>query len=669
MIGRRLSSGPRRALAATLVVAAAAGAWWAWRSAAGPRLDEEAKRYAVPEVARLARAGRPVFFVGLDGADWQLLDRYIAAGAMPHFARLVREGASGSLTTEQPPLSPLLWTTMMTGRGPLAHRILDFTRFAPASGAREPIPSSERRAPAVWNMFSSAGKPVAVLGMWATYPAERVHGLVVSDRLYSFQHRAAAPLAGSVWPPSEDAWAREAIVASEREIDFEALRAYLPWLDEGAYGAALAAPDPYAHPVGALRRILVETRFWDRLATDVWTRRRPELLIAYVQGTDAVGHVFAPYAPPRQPWIDEADFARYAGVPEAYFRAVDALLGNYREHAASRGAALMIASDHGFLWSEGRPRELSSMAMATAGKWHREQGIYVLWGDGVTPGPRRTEAAGIARVASTLLELAGLPPGVGMAAPALPGIAVPAREAVDYAVWYQPAPEPSATPSVAPDEDLAKLRALGYLGAGEAAAAPPGGRAGSTRTGGSFNNEGLILEAAGRDGEAAKAYEQALALDPGLVSASWNLSNLLFEGGRELADLERADRLAVAAFAAGLPSGGALLVGRARAYRDRGRPERSVALLGGALAARPDDAELRLFRGRYRVEAGDCRGAAEDFAAVTRARPRDAVAHASLGMARLCLGDTAGAAAALRRSLEVDPAQPAVRAALERLAG
>ena len=45
---------------------------------------------ARPESAR-------VVVVGLDGADWQLLDRYRAAGAMPELDRLVREGRSGVL--------------------------------------------------------------------------------------------------------------------------------------------------------------------------------------------------------------------------------------------------------------------------------------------------------------------------------------------------------------------------------------------------------------------------------------------------------------------------------------------------------------------------------------------------------------------------------------------
>ena len=60
-----------------------------------------------------------MIFVGLDGADWQLIDRYTASGAMPNLARLVAEGAGGALETIHPPLSPIVWTTMMTGVSPV----------------------------------------------------------------------------------------------------------------------------------------------------------------------------------------------------------------------------------------------------------------------------------------------------------------------------------------------------------------------------------------------------------------------------------------------------------------------------------------------------------------------------------------------------------------------
>src|SRR5712671_1783608 len=148
-----------------------------------------------------AAANHPVIFIGLDGADWQLLDDYISSGAMPNLAALVREGTSGILETIRPPLSPLIWTSMMTGVSPLDHGILDFVQFDPKTGAKEPITSSLRRAPAIWNMASSAGRRVASLGLWATYPAEQVNGTIVSDRLFTFLFKEETPPAGVVYPP------------------------------------------------------------------------------------------------------------------------------------------------------------------------------------------------------------------------------------------------------------------------------------------------------------------------------------------------------------------------------------------------------------------------------------------------------------------------------------
>src|SRR4051812_49489227 len=113
----------------------------------------------------------------------------MAEGTMPHRRELVDHGERRELLPHHPPLSPLVWTSMMTGVSPLEHRILDFTRFNPVTHAQEPITSDERVVPAIWNMASSAGKRVDVIGMWATYPPESINGTIVSDREVSSGER------------------------------------------------------------------------------------------------------------------------------------------------------------------------------------------------------------------------------------------------------------------------------------------------------------------------------------------------------------------------------------------------------------------------------------------------------------------------------------------------
>ena len=127
-----------------------------------------------------ARAEKRVIFIGLDGADWRLLDRFVADGTMPRLGELLQRGERRVLLTQHPPLSPLVWTTMMTGVSPLRHRILDFTRYSPSTRQQEPITSDERAVPAIWNMAAAQGKKVGVFAMWATYPPEP--GIVMTDR-------------------------------------------------------------------------------------------------------------------------------------------------------------------------------------------------------------------------------------------------------------------------------------------------------------------------------------------------------------------------------------------------------------------------------------------------------------------------------------------------------
>lgn len=632
--------------------------------AAGVRADAVSARldlplgferlHIVPEVARKAHDARPVIFIGLDGADWQLLDEYMANGSMPNLKGLVDTGAGGVLETDYPPLSPLVWTTMMTGVGPLDHAILDFTRFNPYTHDKEPITSDERRVPAIWNMLTYAGKRTAVFGLWATYAAEPVHGLNVSDRLFTFLYSDIDKPAGVVWPPSRQAWSERTLSDAEASINVRRMRQYLPSLTDEEFSALAKRENPYSDPPAALRRILVETEVYSRLSQAYMDSRGnlPDLTIIYLQGTDTVGHVFAPFSPPKQPQVSQAGYDRYSGVPARYFHEIDDVLGRYTKIADQKGATLMIASDHGFFWREGRPTQISSTASATAAKWHRKEGIYVLRGPGIAAAPGHPLRGSVRQVLATFLALTGMPSLPG-AEPPLPGAPKPSAP-FDYGQSFvRPASPPPPPSGRAASEAIAKLKSIGYIGANESTHSASG--TSDTKTAGALNNEGLILRNEHRIDDALAAFNRALTIDPKYASAMWNLSETLVDANR---DLDRADALLIAALQNGLADAPRFAIVRSIAYARSSRGDRSLRLLEQAVAASPDDGELRMFRGRYRMDRHDCPAALEDFLAAERQQPGNALAFASAGLAQLCTGDAAAARESFAQARHLDPNLP-----------
>lgn len=74
---------------------------------------------------RKARVKR-IIFLGLDGLDPRLTERYLAEGKLPNLAKLRDEGSYHHLRTTFPALSPVAWSTFATGVNPARHNIFDF---------------------------------------------------------------------------------------------------------------------------------------------------------------------------------------------------------------------------------------------------------------------------------------------------------------------------------------------------------------------------------------------------------------------------------------------------------------------------------------------------------------------------------------------------------------
>ena len=90
--------------------------------------------------------------VGWDSADWKIIRPLVQQGTMPMMAKILHDGVHGNLTTLEPSLSPMLWTTIATGRHAAEHGVHGFTEVRDKNVV--PVSASTRRCRAVWNILS-----------------------------------------------------------------------------------------------------------------------------------------------------------------------------------------------------------------------------------------------------------------------------------------------------------------------------------------------------------------------------------------------------------------------------------------------------------------------------------------------------------------------------------
>lgn len=604
---------------------------------------------------REAGERHPVLWLGLDGLDFELLDRLAAEGRMPNWKRLASEGFTARLKSFAPLISPILWTTAATGVSPDVHRVLDFQEVDPKTGRKVPISGLSRAVPAVWNVASSAGRKVGVVGWWATHPAEEVNGFFVTDHASPILFDRL-PLAGVAFPAALEQGVAQ-VVARDGRVTARDLAPYLT-VPAGEIEAALSSGAGMENPIAALGRILAATRVTQRTARDLYDKNLPDLLALYIEGTDEVGHIFAANTPPKLSCATEADTGRYGRVVATYYSAIDAMLSQWMRRAEEDGATLLVHSDHGFKWGEDRPCKLASGNWTTAAFWHRFEGVFAAWGARVRSSPER-QGASLFDVAPTVLALLDLPadrkmPGKPIAA-AFADLPSKAKtdELAKITVRRVPAQEMSSEQA---SEYTKKLLALGYLSPSEAKPLAPTGGDRPGLTEGAWNNLGVYFRETGKDFPAAKqAFEKSLALSPGYYSPMFNLAVL----ARAQGDTKTAEEWLFRSLAALHADPETAVVSWSHEYQKEGKAAAARTLLERAARAYPDNEGIARDLALLRYRSRDCRGAA---AALSRfeTTTKNPKTLNDLALFETCLVHREAVIRLLERSLSLDPNQPEV---------
>ena len=123
-----------------------------------------------------------VFLLGIDGATWKVVDKMIDLGLMPNMERLVSEGTRGVLNSTIPYLTPVAWSSMLTGVRPNKHGIFGYNVMENREGMIIGLLAnrSKIKTPTIFDMYHQLGKKIISLNMPMSYPPSPDDGIVIT---------------------------------------------------------------------------------------------------------------------------------------------------------------------------------------------------------------------------------------------------------------------------------------------------------------------------------------------------------------------------------------------------------------------------------------------------------------------------------------------------------
>lgn len=486
--------------------------------------------FAVTGEGALEKPLRKLVIVGVDGGDWMNLKPLVVKGRLPNFKRLLEEGATGPLRTIEPMLSPLLWTTIATGKYPEDHGVLNFTIADPETGKKVPITRYYRKADAFWNIVGDYGRKVCVAGWLATHPAEKINGTMVTDKVGYLAYTSPDEderRDGDVYPENR-LDEISALVERGRDVDYEEISPFLHIGREEFENNRSLEFDP-KNSINTFILLYASTKTYLNIGLHLLEQDAPDVLAVYFEWVDAASHLFMLHSAPRLPDVDETDYQKYKDAVEQSYVYQDRLLGRFMD-AVDDETVLMVISDHGFKSGASRLKNRPEIWAGNAAKWHRLDGIIGLYGNGIKKGYEITQAS-ILDVAPTILALQGLPAAADMPGKALVEALeddLAGRVSSNVVATLQrdrgeekPASLAAGTASA---ETMKKLEALGYLTPDNADA---------------HNNLGQRYQQRGEYLKAIEEYEKALALNP-VFHPVYNNMAVCFGKLKRFDDAERA---------------------------------------------------------------------------------------------------------------------------------
>ena len=278
-------------------------------------------------------------FIGMDGATFKILDDLTQTGedkqpVMPFLSGIYQKGVRCKLLSTPNPLTPPAWVSLMTGKNPGNHGILDFIRSEELGNDVyfTLYDSRDCKAETIWSIASRQGKRFAALNFpFMAPPQKDLNGFVLPGFI-PWRHLRRNTLPESFYDqlkglpgfdPKELAW------------DFEKEKLSIEELSD-------------KDRENWIRYHLPREKQWFKIAHHLLVEENPDLMAIMFDGVDKLQHQAWLFLDPDLQVGKLGEYhLRLRNLCLDYFRQLDSFIENLVK-ASGPDTQVFMASDHGF---------------------------------------------------------------------------------------------------------------------------------------------------------------------------------------------------------------------------------------------------------------------------------------------------------------------------------
>ncbi|MDJ1434181.1 alkaline phosphatase family protein [Halostagnicola sp. A-GB9-2] len=243
--------------------------------------------------------------IGLDGANWTLLDEWIEDGELPNLGQLIESGVGGRSRSCLPPLTVPNWKCYSTGKNPGKLDVFRFDKID--TEAREHVfhDATDFKSAELWDYLNQEGYTAGVINKPSTYPPKSIDGFVVAGGPDASESEYRSLGSGFASPDDAEDYLRE-------ELDYQ------------VHPKPMISPSEKGEEEVEAVLDLISLRF--EAADRLLDREDPDFLHLTVFYSMALQHYF---------WRDEPVYRAWQQIDEEIGRFLD------------KGHDIIVMSDHG----------------------------------------------------------------------------------------------------------------------------------------------------------------------------------------------------------------------------------------------------------------------------------------------------------------------------------